>query len=105
MKIKKEDLRDNIEQLIGEGVINAEEIEVTTDKVLRLVWPLIDYLQRKGENNADSGGGNHPCPSIKKLLNETDAFYCHSWDNDDLRCKKQCDKCKDWELIALDHCR
>lgn len=47
-------------------------------------------------------GSNHPCPTIKKLLNETGEFYCHSWDNDDLRCKEQCDKCKGGEFTALD---
>ena len=49
MKIEKKDLRQNIEQLIGEGVINGEEIDVTTDKVLKLVWILIDHLQMQGQ--------------------------------------------------------
>ena len=51
MKIEKQDLRENIEQLIGEGVINGEEVDVTTNKVLKLVWILIDYLQTQGKNN------------------------------------------------------
>lgn len=55
MKIEKQDLRENIEQLIGEGVINGEEVDVTTNKVIKLVWPLIDYLQTQGKNNVDLG--------------------------------------------------
>jgi len=60
MKIEKQDLRENIEQLIGEGVINCEEIDVTTDKVLKLVWVLIDYLQTQGKNNVDLGVAHDP---------------------------------------------
>jgi len=47
MKIKKQDLRENIEQLIGDGVINGEEIDITTEKVLTLTYTIIDYLEAK----------------------------------------------------------
>jgi len=49
MKIEEKDLRENIEQLIFEGVFYGEEVEVTTDKVMKLVWTLIDFLQTQGK--------------------------------------------------------
>ena len=85
MKIEKQDLRENIEQLIGEGVINGEEIDVTTDKVLNLVWVLIDYLQTQGKNNV----------ALADVVGQSEQLRCDKcgskeievWDNHS-NCKK-----------------
>jgi hypothetical protein len=47
MKINKSDLRENVEQIIGEGIIDGEEMDVTAEKIMTLVWPIIDYFQTK----------------------------------------------------------
>jgi hypothetical protein len=45
LKVEKEKLKEGIEQIITDGVIECEEIDLTTDKVIKLIWPIIDYLQ------------------------------------------------------------
>lgn len=45
MKVNKLDLRKTIETIIGEGVVNCEEIDATTDNMMIKIWPVIDHLQ------------------------------------------------------------
>lgn len=49
MRTTKEALRSHIEAIIAEGVMQCEEIDVTTEKVLEQIWPVIDYHQQKME--------------------------------------------------------
>ena len=82
MKIEKQNLRENIEQLIGEGVINGEEIDVTTDKVLKLVWILIDYLQTQGKNNVALADVSHQRELLKAFLDWQQNKYPMPYDTD-----------------------
>ena len=45
MKIDKKYLAKRIEEVIAEGVINGEEVDVTTKNVINLIWPIIDFLK------------------------------------------------------------
>lgn len=43
MKISKEGLKKGIENIIGNGVAECEEIDTTTIKLLKMIWPVIQY--------------------------------------------------------------
>ena len=46
MKIDKDDLTNCIEQIIAEAVIEGEEVDVTTSRIVKFVWPIIEYLKK-----------------------------------------------------------
>ena len=46
MNIDKDDLTNSIEQIITEAVIEGEDVEVTTGRIVKFVWPIIEYLNR-----------------------------------------------------------
>jgi len=52
MKAEKKLLESKIEQIIAEGVMQCEEVDLTSKKVVDLVWPLIQYLEAKTERYA-----------------------------------------------------
>jgi len=56
MNIKKEDLRYNISQIIREGINKGEEQDLTTGKVVKLVWPIIDYFQTQQQKKVNEPG-------------------------------------------------
>lgn len=46
MKVDKYNLKIDIEHIIGEGVLNAEEIDVTTNKIMSRIQDLIKIAER-----------------------------------------------------------
>lgn len=49
MKINKEDIRESIEYIISDGIMECEEVDVTTEKIMKTVWPIIDHLAVKSK--------------------------------------------------------
>jgi hypothetical protein len=47
MKIDKQKLRSEIEDCIALGVINGEEVDVTTDHVMNVIQELITAVEDK----------------------------------------------------------
>ena len=46
MNIDKDDLTNCIEQIVTEAVIEGEEVDVTTSRIVKFVWPIIEYLKK-----------------------------------------------------------
>ena len=46
MNIDKNDLTNCIEQIVTEAVIEGEEVEVTASRIVKFVWPIIEYLKK-----------------------------------------------------------
>jgi len=44
MRIDKDKLRDEITKVIGDGVVEMEEIDITAQKVIDVIWPIILHL-------------------------------------------------------------
>ena len=50
MKIDKKALTKRIEEIIAEGVINGEEVDVTASNVIKSIWPIIDFLKTQNKS-------------------------------------------------------
>lgn len=70
MKIDKQDLYNSIEEIIGNGVENMEEVDVTTKKVVVPIWKIITYL--KDELTAEKYMSEIQRNTIKKF-NESES--------------------------------
>jgi hypothetical protein len=72
MEIEKEKLKEDIEQIITDGVIECEEVDITTEKVMKLIWPIIDYFQLNCQHPynsvVDGNGKPERCLKCGKVL-------------------------------------
>lgn len=49
MKIEKSNIRKSIENRINMGIVKGEEVDVTTEKIMQDLWPIIDYISIKSK--------------------------------------------------------
>lgn len=47
MKVDRTKLKSNIEKVIGDGVVNGEEIDITTKKIMDEIEILIRVVEQK----------------------------------------------------------
>ncbi len=52
--MKKEKLFLEIEAIIGSGIMNGEEVDVTTKKIVDKFWPLLQYCDDKIKPNLNA---------------------------------------------------
>lgn len=52
--VREKALRDMIEETISEGVINGEEVDLTTSKIMKLVKPVILLANDKFPGNSEA---------------------------------------------------
>lgn len=45
MKIERADIHKQVESIITHGCAYVETVDLTAEKVMKVIWPLIQYLK------------------------------------------------------------
>lgn len=67
MDINKAILKEKIEHIIAEGLLNVEELDVTTSKVMSVIEPIVDLATNDRK-------------TFNKWLSRADSFYIGDWE-------------------------
>ena len=74
MKFNVRDLYRSVERIVGDGIINAEEADVTVGKITEIVWPVIQYHKDRMNQPGMKKDGPLCAEEIKLIVNATDRF-------------------------------
>lgn len=49
MKANKKHLTNQVESILADGICNCEEIDITSEKLIKLIWPYFQYLDEQNK--------------------------------------------------------
>ena len=49
MKANKKHLINQIEKILAEGICDMEEIDITSEKQIKLIWPYFEYYENQNK--------------------------------------------------------
>ena len=49
MKANKKHLINQIESILAEGICDMEEIDITSEKLIKLIWPYFEYYENQNK--------------------------------------------------------
>ncbi len=47
MKADKKHLTNQIENILASGICECEEVDITTEKIIKMIWPYFDYTDNR----------------------------------------------------------